>query len=527
MDQPHLPTPKESFKTDLSASVVVFLVALPLCLGIALASGAPITGGIIAGIIGGIVVGLLSGSPLSVSGPAAGLVIICLQGIQQMGSYELFLVAVILAGLIQLIFGFLKLGIIGEYVPTAVVQGMLAGIGLVIILKEIPHALGRDKDFLGDLKFIQDSDHENSFSAIGAALFSMNISAAVIAVLSLIVLFSYDSIFSSNSKIRAFIPAPLFVVAIGIGLAKFFEQVFPEFAMTAQAGHFVELPSILEPGELSKLPLPNFEALLAPAKLIPLALLIAVIASLETLLSIEAVDKLDPYRRLSPPNRELKAQGLGNILSGLLGGVPITAVIVRSSANVYAGGKTNLATIFHGILLVVAVVFLPALLKLIPLSCLAAILIHVGYKLSPPKLYKKMRTAGLDQFLPFIATILGIIFTDLLTGVSIGLVIGIFYVLKLNHHNAVTFVQEGNDFLLRFNKDISFINKMELKDALKLVPDGVNLVIDGTRAMYIDRDIFDVLTDFEKNCRHRGISLKLRNIEEKVLRLAHLKGAHG
>lgn len=527
MAQPHLPTRNESLKTDLAASIVVFLVALPLCLGIALASGAPISGGIIAGIIGGIIVGLLSGSPLSVSGPAAGLAVVSLNGIQQMGSYELFLVAVILAGLIQLIFGFFKLGVIGEYVPTAVIQGMLAGIGLVLVLKEIPHALGRDKDFLGDLKFIQDSDHENSFSAIWAALNSMNLSATVIAVLSLLVLFSYDSVIAAKSKIRIFIPAPLAVVALGIGLAKIFELFLPEFAMSAQAGHFVELPSILEPGAISKFPLPNFDALYTPAKLLPLALLIAVIGSLETLLSVEAIDKLDPYRRLSPPNLELKAQGYGNVLSGLLGGLPITSVIVRSSTNVYAGGKTNLSTVFHGILLLLSVVLLPSVLNLIPLSCLAAILIHVGYKLSPPKLYKKILGSGIDQFLPFIATVLGIIFTDLLTGVSIGLVIGIFYVLKLNHHNAVTFVQEGNDFLLRFNKDISFINKMELKDALKLVPDGVNIVIDGTRAMYIDRDIFDVLTDFKKNCAHRGISLKLRNIEEKVLRLSHLKGTDG
>jgi MFS superfamily sulfate permease-like transporter len=310
-------------------------------------------------------------------------------------------------------------------------------------------------------------------------------------------------------------------------LSKVFELFFPEYAMSHEAGHFVELPSLLAPGAIYQLPVPNFDALYAPAKLIPLALLIAVIASLESLLSIEAVDKLDPYRRMSPPNKELRAQGLGNILSGLLGGLPITAVIVRSSANVYAGGRTNLSTIFHGYMLFIAVLLAPDVLRLIPLSCLAAILIHVGYKLAPIKLFKEMRRSGLDQFLPFVATILGIIFTDLLTGVAIGLVIGIFYVLKLNHHNAVTFVQDGNDYMLRFNKDISFINKMELKDSLKLIPDGVNLIIDGTRSMYIDRDIYDVLSDFEKNCAHRGISIKQRNIEDKVIRLSHLKGANG
>jgi MFS superfamily sulfate permease-like transporter len=522
MTEPHIPTIKESVKNDLAASVIVFLVALPLCLGIALASNAPITGGIIAGIIGGLVIGLLSGSPLSVSGPAAGLVVLSVDSIKTLGSYEAFLVAVAIAGALQILFGFFKLGILGEYVPTPVIKGMLAGIGVVIILKEIPHALGRDRDFLGDLEFNQSVDHENSFTAIISAFQSLNFTAVIISVISLLILFFYDSLVSSKSKIKTALPAPVIVVVLGVILAQAFAIFFPEFALQAGGHHFVELPTILESGALYQLPVPNFNALLHP-KLFPIAITIAVVASLESLLSLEAVDKIDPYRRISPPNRELKVQGLGNLLSGLCGGLPVTSVIVRSSANVYAGARTRLSTICHSLILLTTVLLVPGILRLIPLSALAAILIHVGYKLAPVKLFREKYNSGWDQFLPFSTTVVGIIFTDLLTGVLIGLTVGTFYVLKLNHHNALTFVQEGTDYLIRFNKDVSFINKMELKEALKRIPDSVSVVVDGTRSMYVDRDIYEVLSDFERNCKHRGIKLQLRNVEGKALSLRRKK----
>jgi len=515
----HIPIPAECVRTDIAAGLVVFLVALPLCLGIALASGAPLTSGIIAGAIGGIIVAALSGSPLSVSGPAAGLVVICLDSIKTLGTFEGLLTAVLVAGLIQVTFGWFKLGIIGEYVPSSVVRGMLAGIGLVIVLKQIPHALGRDVDFEGDMKFLQTADHTNSFTSILRALESANFQAVTISVISLLVLFLFDRL---NKKRASIVPSQLVVVVLGIAVAAL-DFVFPEkHRIIRELGHFVNLPALLAGDGLSKMPLPDF-SVVTRAGFLEIAITIAVIASIESLLSIEAVDKLDPYRRISPPNKELVAQGVGNILSGAFGGLPITAVILRSSANVYAGGKTKLSGMAHGVFLIGAVLFIPQVLNSIPICALAAILLHLGYKLANPKIFKEIYRSGLDQFLPFIATVLGILFTDLLTGVLLGLSVGLFYVLKLNHHNAVTLVQDGEDTLVRFNKDVSFLNKMELKEALSKIQDGAKVLVDGTKAMYIDRDVYDVIADFERNAFHRGISVSLKNTDGKALSLFRKK----
>ncbi len=519
-----LPSVRGSLRTDIPAAIVVFLVALPLCLGISLASGAPLSSGLIAGAIGGIIIGTLSRSSLSVSGPAAGLATVCADAIQDLGSFEALLMAVIFAGFLQILFGIFRLGVIGQYVPSSVVKGMLAGIGVVIILKQIPHAVGRDADFEGDLAFFQHLDQTNSFAAIVKAFQAPNTIAIFITLLSLLILFSYDKLFKGR-RISTFLPGPLIVVVVGTILAAWMGISFPELALQRGMGHFVELPNFLSRSDLQQLPLPALSALWK-GNMFEVAVTIAVIASLETLLSLEAVDKLDPYRRISPPNRELIAQGIGNVSSGLLGGLPITAVIVRSSANVYAGAQTRFSAVFHGCLLVLATLFIPQLLTLIPLCALAAILLYVGYKLANFTLFREMFRAGQDQYLPFLATILGIVFTDLLLGVFIGLSIGLFYLLKSNHHNAVTLVEDGDDCLIRFNKDISFINKMELKETLAKISDGKRVYVDGSKAMYIDRDIYDMLKDFEHNCSHRGIELTYQNTEGKMLPIFRKKVLH-
>jgi MFS superfamily sulfate permease-like transporter len=511
---PHstIPRFKDSLKADASASLVVFLVALPLCLGIALASGAPLASGLVAGVIGGIVVSLISRSPMSVTGPAAGLVIIVLDSIRTLGSFEVFLLAVMIAGLIQILFGVLRLGILGEYVPAAVVKGMLAGIGVVIILKQIPHALGRDSDFEGNLRFIQQMDQQNSLSAIIQAIAGFNPQALAISLVGLVILFGSD--FLVKKRGRTFIiPPALIAVTLGAIMASLGERFFPLSALNRTPGHFVELPLS---GLLTALPSPDFSVLFSSPNLLIVSVTLAVIASIETLLSIEATDKIDPYRRVSPPNRELLAQGVGNILSGLCGGLPVTAVIIRSSANIYSGGRTKLSAILHGVFLLLAILLIPALLNKIPLCILAVVLIHVGYKLADINLFKRMYGYGQDQFLPFLVTILGIVFTDLLAGVLIGLALSFFYVLRLSHHSAVTLVKDDSYTLLRINKDLSFLNKKEIKSALSQIPDGAEVMIDGTKAMYIDYDIYDLLRDFEQNASHRSITLNKKNIEGKV-----------
>jgi MFS superfamily sulfate permease-like transporter len=512
----HLPAIFENIKTDVSAGLVVFFVALPLCLGIALASGAPLFSGVMSGIVGGLLVSFFSRSQLSVSGPAAGLTVICADAIKELGSFEGLLVSIIIAGIFQIVFGILRLGYVGEYFPSSVIKGMLAGIGCVIILKQIPHALGRDADYPGDIGFWQFAG-DNSLTAIIQAVQTFNPLAVLISGCSLLILFLWDSPKIKSLKYLAVIPGPVIVVVFGSFVAQFVPTFADYLTLSRASQHFVDLPHFDSLFDfLQKIPTPDFKYIFDP-KIYKVAITLAVIASLESLLSVEATDKLDPYKRITPTNRELIAQGLGNITSGMLGGLPLTAVILRSSANIYAGGKTRLASITHGLFLLVAVFTIPFYLNLIPLSCLAAILIVIGYKLAKISLFKEMYHAGFDQFLPFIATIIAILFTDLLTGVSLGLFIGILTVIATNRHDALTIVNDGEDYLIRFNKDISFLNKAELKEGLATIPDGANLMIDGTRSMYIDKDIYDILNDFKEQCSFRGIVLELKNISKKSL----------
>lgn len=508
---------KANLKYDLPAGLVVFLVALPLCLGIALASGAPLFSGLIAGIIGGTVIALFSGSDVSVSGPAAGLAVIVATAIENLGSFRIFLLAVAISGVIQILIGFLRAGVLGNYVPNAVIKGMLAAIGIVIILKQIPHALGRDDDFEGDFDFFLTSQGEsNTLLDIVKAIYSADGTAVVISLLSLAVLLAWERPWLQRFRLFRLMPAPLLVVFLGIGVNEFCRVVLGSHYLMAEDGHMVSLPVAASLGEFfGQFTTPDWTAW-NNRQVYVTAMTIAVIGSIETLLSIEASDKLDPFRRISSTNRELKAQGLGNLLSGLLGGLPITSVIVRSSANVYAGARTRLSAIVHGVLLFVCVLLIPQWLNKIPLACLAAILLVIGYKLTKVGLYMKMYKSGVDQFLPFLVTVLAIVFTDLLTGIVIGLIVGFFFVIRTNHHSSITLVNQDNYYMLRFNKDVSFVNKNELKEKLMKIPSHSTLIIDGTRSIFIDSDIYDVIVDFQENAKFREIQVELKHFHSKA-----------
>lgn len=501
---------KRDLKYDFSASIVVFLVALPLCLGIALASGAPLFAGILTGIIGGFVVASISGSQLSVSGPAAGLTVIVLGAIQQLGAYETFLLAVLIAGAIQFVLGIIKAGMIGNYFPSAVIIGMLAAIGITIILKQIPYAVGYDSSFFGEESFVQ-LNQENTFSALEKALGAIHPGVLVICLVSLAIL-----IFWPKVKKLSIVPAPLLVVVVGVLLG----QSFLGTNMELNSEHLVAVPIVNSFNEfLGLFTFPNFSQIFNKDVWI-VAFTIAIIASLETLLSLEAVDKIDPFKRVSPTNRELVAQGIGNMTSGLLGGMPMTSVIVRSSANVNAGARSRQSAILHGIWLLTAVLAIPTIINLIPLACLAAILLHTGYKLAKAPLFKQMWHKGFDQFIPFIVTILAIVFTDLLTGVAIGLVVGIFYVLKNNMSNSFEYDIDVNDhgakITITLAEEVSFLNKASIQKSLYNLPKRINeIVIDGSQSRFIDKDVIEVIKDFEQNAVSKGKTIELVGIVNK------------
>jgi MFS superfamily sulfate permease-like transporter len=506
---------RDTYVKDLPSGLVVFLVALPLCLGISLASGAPLLSGLIAGIIGGVVVSWLSGSQLSVSGPAAGLTTIVLGGISQMGSYQAFLVAVVLAGVLQIIMGAIKAGVIGMYFPTSVIRGMLAAIGLILILKQIPHFLGGDSDFFEDLNFFQ-SDGLNTFSEISRSLSQLAPGALIIGVVSLLILILWERPFVKRQRILQLVPGALIVVIVAIAINAFLAATNPALKVTPT--HLVKLPSINSLSDVAGLlTFPDWHVL-TTSKVYILALTIAIVASLESLLSVEAVDKLDPHKRRTPPNRELMAQGTGNVISGLLGGLPMTAVIVRSSANINAGGQTRLAAFFHGLLLLSAVLFLSQVLNLIPLSALAAVLLMVGYKLTKPALYRTQWRLGWEQFLPFIVTIGVILFTDLLKGVGVGLVVAVFFILKANAESAYFFHNEPSRDPgvqhLKLSEHVSFLNKAAIATTLDRFAPGSHVIIDGSDSVSIDYDVLEAIENFRQSAAERGILLELRDIPE-------------
>lgn len=499
-----------NFRADLPASIIVFLVAVPLCLGIALASGAPLFSGIIAGIVGGIVVGALSGSQLGVSGPAAGLAVIVLNAITDLGSFEVFLLAVVLAGVFQVVLGFLKAGIIGYYFPSSVIKGMLTGIGIIIILKQIPHAFGYDKDYEGSFRFWQ-PDGENTFSELPNMLNYISISATIVTLISLFVLILWEQPFMKRIKLFKVVQGPLIVVLGGILLNLVFQNL-PGWEIKPE--HLVQLP-VAETisGFFSQFTFPDFSAI-GRSEVYITAATLAIVASLETLLSVEATDKLDPLKRITPTNRELKAQGIGNIVSGMIGGLPLTQVIVRSSANIQSGGRTKTSAILHGIIMLACAMTIPHLLNLIPLASLAAILLMVGYKLAKPVMFQKMYKLGWLQFLPFIVTIVGIVFTDLLIGIGLGLVVAIFFVLYNNYKNPYFFFpdkhEEGKPITIHLSEDVSFLNKASILQTLNHLPENSTVYIDASSTVNIDYDVLEIIEDFK-------ISASIKNIDLHVI----------
>ena len=479
--------------SDIPSAIVVFLVALPLCLGVALASNAPLFSGLIAGFVGGIVVGALSGSQLSVSGPAAGLTAIVAAAILKLPSFEAFLMSVVICGALQMILGIVKAGVIGDYVPNAVIKGMLAAIGLILILKQFPHLIGYDADPEGDESFLQ-VNNENTFSAISNSLRFITPVAVLIGVLGLVFHFIWEKYTTGKKGFIRLIPAPLVIVLIGIAINEFFKTQGSAYAIDPQ--HMVNIPVASTPREfVSFFTSPDF-SVWANKDVWITGVTLALVASLETLLSIEAVDDLDPFQRVTNKDRELRAQGVGNLLSGLIGGLPVTSVIVRSSANVNAGAKTKMSTIMHGTLLLVCVALIPVILNLIPKAALAAILIFTGYKLAKPALFVSHYKKGWDQFFPFVITIVAILLTDLLIGVLIGIGVGIFFVMRTNFRSSVFVVHDENKYLFRLRKDVSFLNKPIVKNKLEKVPEDSEVIIDASRADFIDKDVIEVIEDF-------------------------------
>ncbi|MDP2153425.1 MAG: SulP family inorganic anion transporter [Methylotenera sp.] len=503
----------KEFKSDFPASIVVFFVALPLCLGIALASGAPLFSGVIAGIVGGIVVGMFSGSQLGVSGPAAGLAVIVLTAIGTLGSFEAFLLSVMIAGVIQFLLGYFKAGFIAYFVPSSVIKGMLTGIGLLIVLKQIPHALGYDFDYQGSESFEQ-ADGSNTFTALADAWSLLTPGALLIAAISMVILILWDTTLTKKHRLFELLQGPIVVVLVGILLNYLFQSGILNFSLAEN--QIVQLPVANNLGEFfGQFARPDFSQL-TNIEIYKVGLVMAIVASLETLLCVEATDKLDPVKRITPTNQELKAQGIGNMLSGLVGGLPITQVIVRSSANITFGAKSKLSAILHGIWLLLSAVTIAGMLNMIPLASLAAILIMVGYKLAKPSLFSHMYKLGWEQFAPFIATVVAILLTDLLTGIAIGLVVGIFYTLHHSYRNShymneSTTTEDGRQVHhIVLAEEVSFFNKASILQVLEAIPKNAKVIIDCSNCKSIAYDVVEFIRDYP-------LHAKLKNIEVETI----------
>lgn len=506
-----------NLKYDIPAGIVVFFVAVPLCLGIALASGAPLFSGIVAGIVGGIVVGIASGSAVGVSGPAAGLSAVIIGILATFNnSWEAFLLSLVIAGILQIIAGYLGGGIIAYYFPSSVIKGMLVGIGIIIILKQIPFALGLDEDTKG-VMVIENVNH--IFTPLYHITQSMKLGPLLITLVSLIVLIVWEQWLSHKHKIFQLIQGPIVVVFLGVIIAKCAQNGLLFFTLAKD--ELVNIPVSYSMSEFVKqFYFPDF-SLISHIEIYKSAIVIALIASLETLLCVEATDKLDPKKRITPTDRELKAQGLGNIICGLIGGLPITQVIVRSSANITFGAQTKFAAIFHGILLLICVAAIPTFLNMIPLSTLAAILFIVGYKLAKPSMFKNMHRLGWQQFLPFIATVLGVVIEDLLVGISIGMAIAIFVILHYNYNNSHEMFQYEVDaqkqIHLSFAEVVSFLNKGSIINEIRKIPKNSAVIFDFSRTKIVDNDVLEAIQDFVINARNKNISIKFINKPKSII----------
>ncbi len=500
----------KNLKCDIPAGIAIFLIAIPLSMGIALASGAPLFSGLIASIIGGILVAPLSGSALGISGAAAGLVMLMMSDIETLG-FSAFLLTVILAGVLQVFMGLAKMGSIAHYFPSSVIKGMLSGIGVIIFLKQIPHAVGHDDDYEGDLSFIQ-SDSYSTLTELAHILEFSSPTAMSISVISLLILMVWERPKLKKSNFFQVLHGTLITIIVGVLINQSLQIFYPEFALNET--HLVNLPVAANFGELlGQMHSPDFSQLANPAVYFSAAML-AFIASLETLLSVEAVDRLDSYKRVTPPNRELIAQGFGNITSGLLGGLPITQVIIRSSINIQSGAKTKLSGFVSGLFLAVTVFLMPEWLNKIPLASLASILLVVSYKLARPRVFQKMYRAGMYHFIPFCATILGLIFTNLLMGIVIGLAAALLSILLENYKSAFNFqeTRKGNKIIFRLSEHVSFLNKATIKQTLDQLPAHSEVIIDATRSKYLDYDVFEVIRDFKKEAPLKKIQLTLENM---------------
>ena len=509
-------SPFRNFKYDVPSAVVVFLVALPLCLGIALASGAPLFSGLIAGIVGGLIVAPLSGSPLGVSGPAAGLAVIVYGAIEELGAYPTFLAAVVVAGITQMILGALRAGVIGYYFPSSVIKGMLSGIGIIIFLKQIPHAVGYDADPEGDLSFIQQDGH-NTFSELKWMLEALNPTATLIAALGLAILILWERPFMKKLSFTTIIQGPLVTVVMGILIAMNTTTI-EGWILTSD--HMVAIP-VTEglSGFMGQFTTPDMTAFANPA-IYTIGITMAVVASLETLLCVEATDKLDPFKRVTPTNKELWAQGFGNVVSGFIGGLPITQVIVRSSANIQSGGRTKASAFIHGALLLICAYAIPKVLNMIPLAALAAILLIVGWKLAKPALFIAMWKKGQSEFIPFTVTVVGIVLTDLLTGIALGLVVAILYILwdnfKLPYKFDIKNYKAGEPIRIEFSESVSFLNKASIQRTLSTLPDGASVVLDARNSLRIHPDVVEIVEEFQVNAATRDITVECLGFDATV-----------
>jgi MFS superfamily sulfate permease-like transporter len=499
----------EHFRSDVMAGLVVFLVALPLCLGIALASGAPLFAGVISGIVGGVLIGSLSSSQISVAGPAAGLTAIVLAAIHDLGSFQVFLLAVALAGVIQFLMGVFKAGGFSSYLPTNVIEGMLAAIGVIIIMKQLPHAVGYKRGEGVDFSFFEPQLGHNSIEFLEGAWQTIDPGAMVLCAAALSVLIAWERI-EVLRRIKA-VPGALVAVAAGVALNEAFKSSGSPLAVSEPL--LVSMPVPASFGEFFKqFTTPEFGAIKDP-RVWSAAATIAAVASVETLLCIEAADKMDPMKRLTDTNRELMAQGAGNLVCGLIGGLPVTSVIVRTTANVSAGARTTTATIAHGLFLLAAVLFIPAMLNKIPLASLAAVLLSVGYKLAKPAVFTRMWEDGKYQFIPFIVTVAAVVFIDLLKGVAIGLAVSVFLILRANMKIAYSFKKEeydeGEVIKIELAQEVSFLNKAAIKAVLSQLPENSRVVIDAARSFYVDHDVLALIRDFiATGAKERGIKAR-------------------
>ncbi|MBL7744253.1 MAG: SulP family inorganic anion transporter [Chitinophagaceae bacterium] len=503
-------------KHDFKASITVFFVALPLCLGISLASNTPVYSGLMAGILGGIVVAIISKSHISVSGPAAGLTAICASAISELGSIEIFFLSVAAAGLVQVLLGVFKLGGFTHFIPSTVIKGMLAAIGIILISKQIPLLLGYDEADFWSKELFNIFSLDHAFAHVKNIYHHSSAGAVIIALSSLGLLITWKR---TLAKKLTFLPTSFVVVVFGVLMALVFKNFIPALAL--KDSQFVGVPSDM----FAEIKLPDYRSVFANAAIWKNAVIICVVATLETLLSVEAVDKIDPYNRITPQNRELIAQGTGNFFSGLIGGIPITAVIVRSSANAEAGARTKLSAIFHGVWLFVFVFFVSSLLNLIPYCILAVILMRTGYNLAKPKMIRSVYKLGREQFMPFIVTVVAILFTDLLIGVGIGVAYSAYFIFK-NTYKAGFTLQTRNEghtrhYFFRLAINVSFINKKKLKDELEKIPDYAIVDIDGAHSVYIDYDIIEVINEFKTKAHHKHIELHLKGIPDVETIEAH------